>query len=41
MTRREYLQQIKTMLPENPVIAEIGVYRGDFSQMILDEYIGQ
>lgn len=37
MTRLEYLQAIKTKLPSNPVCAEIGVYRGDFSKMIQDE----
>lgn len=37
MNRIEYLQEVKKRLPENPVCVEIGVYRGDFSQMILDE----
>lgn len=37
MTRLEYLKEIKTKLPKNPVCAEIGVYRGDFSKMIQDE----
>lgn len=37
MTRLEYLQAVKKLLPANPVCAEIGVYRGDFSKMILEE----
>ena len=33
--REDYLEKIKESLPENPVCAEIGVFRGNFSEKIL------
>lgn len=35
-TRESFLQELKKHLPEKVWCAEIGVFRGDFSQMILD-----
>jgi hypothetical protein len=33
--RPSYLRRIKEILPENPTCAEIGVFRGDFSEKIM------
>mgnify|MGYP005613722987 CR=1 len=35
-SRSEYLNNIK--LDPNPIIIELGVFRGDFSKMLLDKY---
>lgn len=34
--RVEYLKELKRLLPANPICAEIGVYRGDFSYKLYD-----
>lgn len=35
-SREEFLKGVKNLLPAYPKCVEIGVHRGDFSQMILD-----
>lgn len=35
-TRRDFLIELKNLLPLNVDAVELGVYRGDFSKMILD-----
>lgn len=34
--RKEYLQEVSKLIPQNPICIEIGVLFGDFSQQILD-----
>lgn len=36
-SREDYLKELSKLLPDNSVVVEIGVYRGDFSSQILDE----
>lgn len=36
-TRQEFLEAVDDLLPTRPVCCEIGVYRGDFSKMIMDQ----
>lgn len=35
VARDSFLEQVREYLPENPVAVELGVYQGNFSQMIL------
>lgn len=35
-SREDFLRQLKALLPDSPFCVEIGVYRGEFSRMILD-----
>lgn len=36
MERIEFLNKVKELLPPNPMCIEIGVYRGEFAEMIFD-----
>ena len=35
MNRQDWLNKVKVLLPERPICIELGVYRGEFSKMIL------